>query len=69
MAGEREGRVSQSRVVMDKIREGNEFYIMMGRRRGTPRWVDDPVVAASKDDGGGGGTSDGRRRGWGGSNK
>ena len=29
---------------------------MIGRRWGTPRWADDPVVEAAKDGGGGGGT-------------
>ena len=53
------------------VREGGErFFVgMLGRRRGTPRWEDDPVVEAVKDENGGGGTSDGIRRGWVRSNK
>ena len=52
------------------VREGGEreFFGMLGQRRGTPRWSNDPVVEVVKDEGGGGGTSDGRRRGWVGSN-
>ena len=53
---------------MSDRREGDGFFGMLGQRRGTPRWADDPMVAAEKDDGGGAGTSDGRKRGWSGSN-
>ena len=39
---------------------------MMGRRRVTPRWVDDTVRWQEGEDDGGDGTSEGRRRGRGG---
>ena len=66
--GTREGRGNWYRVVM--VIEGGQtgFFGMLGQRRGTPRWADDPEVEAEKDDSGGGGTLDYRRMGWGGYN-
>ena len=38
-----EERKSRDLVVMDKESEGDIFLGMLGRRRVTPRWADDPV--------------------------
>ena len=41
--GAREERKSQFLVVTGEIRKGEGFFGMLGRRRVTPGWVDDPV--------------------------
>ena len=67
------GKVGKGDLVSSRDGErrggGAGVFSMLGRRQGTPRWVDDPVVEAAKYDGRVGGKSSGRRRGWGGSNK
>ena len=51
-----------------KIRRGESFFGILGRRQGKPRWAYDPVVEAANDDAGGGRNVDGRKGGRGGSN-